>query len=83
VNVDTDIVNYFTLTTPTPVTGGFWVGAMQNHNAGQFVAPIDQTTTPYNGEAFYAGVSGGVFDPNNIANNSVGNYGYYWLLRAK
>jgi hypothetical protein len=83
VNVDTDTVNYFTLTTPTAVTGGFWIGAMQNHNAGQFVCPIDSTTIPYGGEARYAGVPAGIFDPNNIANNTVADFGAYWLLRAK
>jgi hypothetical protein len=86
VNVDTDMVNYFTLTTPQPVTGGFFVGAMQNHNAGQFVAPMDQSNPVNGGEAWYAGVPAGLFDPNTLGNNTIGNFnGFpaYLLLRAK
>ena len=83
VNVDTDMINYFTLPSAQTVTGGFWVGAMQPHLAGQFVCPIDMDTTPYNGEARYAGVPAGIFDPNVIPNNTVGDYLKYWLLRAK
>jgi hypothetical protein len=89
VNVDTDIINYFPLGAPQAVNGGFFIGANQVHNPGQFVAPMD-TDTPYGGEAWIAGMIGGIFDPYNIANNlpyvyEMSGIGWpaYFLLRAK
>jgi hypothetical protein len=87
VNVDTDIVNYFTLGAPQAVNAGFFIGAMQDHAAGQYVAPMD-TDTPYGGEAWVAGIPAGVFDPYTISNNTVYEMSgiglpAYFLLRAK
>jgi hypothetical protein len=63
-NVDTDQINDYTLTAPANVSGGFFVGASQVHNAGQFVAPMD-THTPYNFNAWVTGaIAPAVWDPN-------------------
>jgi len=84
-NVDSDIVNIIPLTTPVTVSGEFYVGCCLTHAAGEFVAPIDQTTTYLTGNAFYCGtnIQGG-FDPNHLMNNqhTPTERNYYWCLRA-
>jgi hypothetical protein len=85
VNVDTDIVNFFTLGTAQAVTGGFWVGASQVHNSGQYVCPMD---TSVNGPSWVTGaISPDLWDPTNwdfditYKMDSIG-YPCVFLLRA-
>jgi hypothetical protein len=86
-NVDTDMINIYPLTTPANVNGGFFVGASLVHVAGQFVAPMDQST-PYSGEAFVTGaIAPAIWDPMNwdfSVTYEMGAIGFsaYFLLRA-
>jgi len=87
-----DSFQTFTLTTPTIVTGKFFIGAWMacNHTPNEYPAAIDQTT-PANGNQFICGSGGtaaapAAFDPTNLAGaglpptpNTLGVY----LVRAE
>ena len=82
-NEDLDIFVDTNFTVPQNVTGIFFIGVNVPHSAGMYVCPIDMDTPPPTGTTWYAGGVAGVFDYNNIANNTVGQYtSGPWLLRA-
>jgi len=84
-NVDTDIMNVVTLSTPVTVSGVFFVGCVLTHSTGQYVMPTDETTTYVWGDAFYCGTNtAGAFDPYNLVANPAppAEIGNYWCLRA-
>ena len=86
-NPGTDTFNYVEITETYigPEGTSFFVGAIIQHNAGEFPAPIDQTTDE--GESWLAGGSGGV-NPNNLSAASLfgqpADFGFAgnWLVRA-
>jgi hypothetical protein len=89
-NVDTDLFNDIPIG-PVTVNGLFIVGCNLAHQAGQYVAPMDEggKLFYYGGNAWVAGNPGGTFDPNDIGGGNhlyeMGSLGYpcYFLLRAK
>ncbi|MFH1998626.1 MAG: hypothetical protein ABIK28_03045 [Planctomycetota bacterium] len=83
--------NIFTLVpiTPTTVSGRFFIGASCDQAAGQYPGPMDESTSPYGGQAWVVGDTTYNFDATNLNNNDVapvelGSIGFpaYWLLRA-
>jgi hypothetical protein len=84
---DEDYLVEIKLDVPVTVNGKFFIGCVLHHEPGQYVAPMDQSTF-YQGQAWVIGEPGGVFDYNNLSNNShygeMGDLGYpaYFLLRA-
>lgn len=84
-NEDTDIMNYYALTTPVCVSGEFYVGAVLSHIPGEYVIPLDESTPYTAGNAFYTGTNSmGGFNPYNLMANQYppADYGTYWCLRA-
>jgi len=88
-NVDTDVINYTTLSEAVVVQGIFFVGVSVNHVSNQFPAPGDQVGS--NGRAWVTGnVNPDGFDPTDL--NGPGSIGVYemdelgfpmlWLTRA-
>jgi hypothetical protein len=75
-NIDTDTYQTVAIG-PTAVTGRFFIGAWIAHNAGQYVAPMDQNSSPQANRAYVFGNYngyGGSFNPNNpgdTANNII------------
>ncbi|MBK7641442.1 MAG: hypothetical protein IPJ19_00085 [Planctomycetes bacterium] len=53
-NVDTDTYVHYPIA-PLNITGVYFVGSHQAHNAGQFVAPMDQTTGTWSSFAWFFG----------------------------
>jgi hypothetical protein len=72
--------------TPTTVSGGFFVAALiQNQQAGQYPAPMDETTPQ--GKSWIAYTDSGSFDVNNLSNNTIYstgdiNYPCNFMLRS-
>jgi hypothetical protein len=66
-NIDTDTYQTVTIPGGANVTGRFFIGAWIAHNAGQFVAPMDQNSGPVANRAYVFGNYngyGGSFNPN-------------------
>jgi hypothetical protein len=88
-NVDTDMLNTYPLAPSVTVNGVFFVGGAIVHLAGQFPAPLDQSSGPSAGRAWACGNTSGTMDFNNLAANdvppleldSIGLPGL-WLLRG-
>ncbi len=84
-NVDTEIMNYYELSTPVCVVGEFYVGAVLSHIPGEYVISVDQSTPYFAGNAFYTGTNTMYgFNPYNLMANQYppAEYGTYWCLRA-
>jgi hypothetical protein len=86
-NVDTDIFNDIPIG-PVGVSGNFIIGVNLDHSPGQFVCPMDYDTPYTANQSWVAGVPGGVFDPFNMAANTVYEmssigFPYYFLLRCE
>ncbi len=68
-NIDTDTYQTVAISPGQPVTGRFFIGAWITHNAGQYVAPMDQNSGNIVANRAYVFGNyngyGGSFNPNN------------------
>lgn len=71
------------------VSGHFFIGAMSEHSAGEYPAPLDEDTPGHAGDAWIVGSTTYEFDPHDLSSNDfplaeIGSIGFgnYWLLRA-
>jgi hypothetical protein len=86
----TDAFQTFNLSPAVTINGYVWVGAELSHPAGQFPAPLDQSSNPpAAGQAWIVGDTSGTLNFNNLGANNVApldiasaGFPGQWLLRV-